>query len=205
MQMASERAAILYDLADSAYDAEEIKEFSKKDMFLSSTQTSAEVIKQNLLRQDSVSLITDIQQETWPNMLEGLYQYFAFGPAIIAPEDLAGRLSAYNNTVSAEQIMKGFELNYRPVPQIGLVSSSQRAALAEMIYCGRLPTISRRKWENMTKEEAAELISSVSKPKAKIPVPVALALHAIRRLNAEERTLLDRLLINQKKEERQIA
>lgn len=30
MQMASERATILYDLADSAYDAEEIKAFSKK-------------------------------------------------------------------------------------------------------------------------------------------------------------------------------
>ncbi len=30
MQMASERATILYDLADSAYDAEDIKEFSKK-------------------------------------------------------------------------------------------------------------------------------------------------------------------------------
>ena len=30
MQMASERATILYDLADSAYDAEEIRAFSEK-------------------------------------------------------------------------------------------------------------------------------------------------------------------------------
>jgi len=30
MQMAYEHAAILYDLADSAYDAEEVKAFSEK-------------------------------------------------------------------------------------------------------------------------------------------------------------------------------
>lgn len=30
MQMSSERATILYDLADSAYDTEEIKTFSEK-------------------------------------------------------------------------------------------------------------------------------------------------------------------------------
>ncbi len=154
------------------------------------------------IRHNEVLAVTEFQQETYCNALEGLYNYFALGAEIVAECDLAGRISAYNPVITKEQILKGFELDYRPVPQTGLATAKQKAVLTEMICNGRLPTLSNRKWENMTKEEACKLISSAPKPK--LPIPIALILSVIRKLNTEERTLLDKLIM-QNNDERKIA
>ena len=74
-----------------------------------------------------------------------------------------------------------------------------------MICNGRLPTITRRQWENMTKEEASQLISSVPKLKAELPVSVALVLNVIDRLTSEERELLDELINQHNTQERKSA
>ena len=57
----------------------------------------------------------------------------------------------------------------------------------------------------MTKEEASQLISSAPKPKAELPVSVALVLNVIDRLNPEERTLLDELMNQHNTQKRKIA
>jgi len=96
-------------------------------------------------------------------------------------------------------------MEYVPVMWTGLATSRQKATLAEMICNGRLPTITRRQWENMTKEEASQLISSASKPKAELPVSVALVLNVIDRLNPEERELLDELINQHNTQKRKSA
>ena len=96
-------------------------------------------------------------------------------------------------------------MEYVPVMWTGLATSRQKATLAEMICNGRLPTITRRQWENMTKEEASQLISSASKLKAELPVSVALVLNVIDRLNPEERELLDELINQHNTQERKSA
>ena len=107
--------------------------------------------------------------------------------------------------IPSSQILRGFEMEYVPVMRTGLATSRQKAALAEMICNGRLPTITRRQWENMTKEEASQLISSVPKLKAELPVSVALVLNVIDRLTPEERELLDELINQHNTQERKSA
>lgn len=157
------------------------------------------------LRPEEVFAVTGLQQEVYQNPLEGLYHYFAFGRKIVSADDLAGRLAADVTPIPSSQILRGFEMEYVPVTRTGLATSRQKAVLAEMICNGRLPTITRRQWENMTEEEAFQLISSAPKPKAELPVSVALVLNVIDRLNSEERTLLDELMNQHNTQEREIA
>ena len=146
------------------------------------------------LRPEEVFAVTEFQQEVYLNPLEGLYHYFAFGRKIASADDLAGRLAVDITPIPLSQILCGFEMEYVPVMRTGLATFRQKAALAEMICNGRLPTITRRQWENMTEEEASQFISSAPKLKAELPVSVALVLNVIDRLNPEERTLLDELM-----------
>ena len=157
------------------------------------------------LRQEEVFAVTEFQQEVYLNPLEGLYHYFAFGRKIVSADDLAGRLAVDITPIPSSQILRGFEMEYVPVMRTGLATSRQKATLAEMICNGRLPTITRRQWENMTKEEASQLISSASKLKAELPVSVALVLNVIDRLNPEERELLDELINQHNTQERKSA
>lgn len=157
------------------------------------------------LRSEEVFAVTEFQQEVYLNPLEGLYHYFAFGRKIVSADDLSGRLAVDVTLIPSSQILRGFEMEYVPVMRTGLATSRQKAALAEMICNGRLPTITRRQWENMTAEGASQLISSAPKPKAELPVSVALVLNVIDRLNPEERTLLDALINQHNTQERKIA
>lgn len=157
------------------------------------------------LRPEEVFTVAGLQREVYQNPLEGLYHYFAFGRKIVSADDLAGRIAADVTPISSSQILRGFEMEYVPVTRTGLATSRQKAVLAEMICNGRLPTITRRQWENMTEEEASQLISSAPKPKAELPVSVALVLNVIDRLNSEERTLLDELMNQHNTQEREIA
>lgn len=157
------------------------------------------------LRPEEVFTVAGLQREVYLNPLEGLYHYFSFGRKIVSADDLAGRLAADITPIPLSQILRGFEMEYVPVTRTGLATSRQKAVLAEMICNGRLPTITRRQWENMTEEEASQLISSAPKPKAELPVSVALVLNVIDRLNSEERTLLDELMNQHNTQEREIA
>lgn len=157
------------------------------------------------LRPEEVFTVAGLQREIYLNPLEGLYHYFAFGRKIVSADDLAGRIATDVTPIPFSQILRGFEMEYVPVTRTGLATSRQKAVLAEMICNGRLPTITRRQWENMTEEEASQLISSAPKPKAELPVSVALVLNVIDRLNPEERTLLDELMNQHNTQEREIA
>lgn len=157
------------------------------------------------LRPEEVFTVAGLQREVYLNPLEGLYHYFSFGRKIVSADDLAGRIAADVTPIPSSQILRGFEMEYVPVTRTGLATSRQKAVLAEMICNGRLPTITRRQWENMTEEEASQLISSAPKPKAELPVSVALVLNVIDRLNPEERTLLDELMNQHYTPERKIA
>lgn len=157
------------------------------------------------LRPEEVFTVAGLQREVYLNPLEGLYHYFSFGRKIVSADDLAGRIATDVTPIPSSQILRGFEMEYVPVTRTGLATSRQKAALTEMICNGRLPTITRRQWENMTEEEASQLISSAPKPKAELPVSVALVLNVIDRLNPEERTLLDELMNQHNTQERKIA
>ena len=157
------------------------------------------------LRPEKVFTVAGLQREVYLNPLEGLYHYFSFGRKIVSADDLAGRIATDVTPIPSSQILRGFEMEYVPVTRTGLATSRQKAVLAEMICNGRLPTITRRQWENMTEEEASQLISSAPKPKAELPVSVALVLNVIDRLNPEERTLLDELMNQHNTQERKIA
>lgn len=157
------------------------------------------------LRPEEVFTVAGLQREVYLNPLEGLYHYFSFGRKIVSADDLAGRIATDVTPIPSSQILRGFEMEYVPVTRTGLATSRQKAVLAEMICNGRLPTITRRQWENMTEEEASQLISSAPKPKAELPVSVALVLNVIDRLNPEERTLLDELMNQHNTQERKIA
>ena len=157
------------------------------------------------LRPEEVFTVAGLQREVYLNPLEGLYHYFSFGRKIVSADDLTGRIATDVTPIPSSQILRGFEMEYVPVTRTGLATSRQKAVLAEMICNGRLPTITRRQWENMTEEEASQLISSAPKPKAELPVSVALVLNVIDRLNPEERTLLDELMNQHYTPERKIA
>ena len=157
------------------------------------------------LRPEEVFTVAGLQREVYLNPLEGLYHYFSFGRKIVSADDLAGRIATDVTPIPSSQILRGFEMEYVPVTRTGLATSRQKAVLAEMICNGRLPTITRRQWENMTEEEASQLISSAPKPKAELPVSVALVLNVIDHLNSEERTLLDELMNQHNTPERKIA
>ena len=151
------------------------------------------IIRLPELRPEEVFAVTGLQREVYLNPLEGLYHYFAFGRKIASADDLAGRLAVDITPIPSSQILRGFEMEYVPVMRTGLATSRQKAALAEMICNGRLPTIT------------SLLISSASKLKAELPVSVALVLNVIDRLNPEERELLDELINQHNTQERKSA
>ena len=155
------------------------------------------------LKYPEVAFVTGFKQEIYLNMLESLAAYFRFGSSIISKDDLAGRLAVNARIIPREEILRGFQLEIAPPQLAGVATIEQRERLAQMICEGRLPTIPRRKWENLTMKEAAELISSAKDVQHKLPVSVTLVLDAVKRMNREERYLLEQNLhFNQ---ERKIA
>ncbi len=155
------------------------------------------------LKYPEVAFVTDFKQEIYLNMLESLAAYFNFGSSIVAEDDLAGRLAVNARIIPREEILRGFQLGIAPPHLAGIATIEQRERLAQMICEGRLSTIPRRKWENLTTEEAAELISSAKGVQHKLPVSVTLVLDAVKRMNREERYLLEQNL--QFNPERKIA
>ena len=155
------------------------------------------------LKYPEVAFVTGFKQEIYLNMLESLAAYFNFGSSIVAEDDLADRLAVNARIIPREEILRGFQLEIAPPQLAGVATIEQRERLAQMICEGRLPTIPRRKWENLTIKEAAELISSAKDVQHKLPVSVTLVLDAVKRMNREERYLLEQNL--QFNPERKIA
>ena len=155
------------------------------------------------LKYPEVAFVTGFKQEIYLNMLESLAAYFRFGSSIISEDDLAGRLAVNARIIPPEEILRGFQLEIAPPQLAGVATIEQRERLAQMICEGRLPTIPRRKWENLTIKEAAELISSAKDVQHKLPVSVTLVLETVKRMNREERYLLEQNL--QFNPERKIA
>ena len=147
-----------------------------------------------VLKHPEVAFVTGFKQEIYLNMLESLAAYFRFGSSIISKDDLAGRLAVNTGIISPEKILRGFQLGIAPPQLAGVATIEQRERLAQMICEGRLPTIPRRKWENLTMEEAAEVISSAKDVQHQLPVSVTLVLDAVKRMNREERYLLEQNL-----------
>ena len=146
------------------------------------------------LKYPEVAFVTAFKQKIYLNMLESLAAYFNFGSSIVAEDDLAARLAVNARIIPREEILRGFQLEIAPPQLAGVATIEQRERLAQMICEGRLPTIPRRKWENLTTEEAAELISSAKDVQHKLPVSVTLVLDAVKRMNLEERYLLEQNL-----------
>ena len=146
------------------------------------------------LKYPEVAFVTDFKQEIYLNMLESLAAYFNFGSSIISEDDLAGRLAVNPAIIPVEKMLRGFQLEIAPPQLAGVATIEQRERLAQMICEGRLSTIPRRKWENLTTEEAAELIISAKSIQQKLPVSVTLVLDAVKRMNREERYLLEQNL-----------
>ena len=155
------------------------------------------------LKYSEVAFLTDFRLDIHLNKLEALAAYFSFGSSIISEDDLAGRLAVNARIIPADEILRGFQLEVAPPILPGTATIHQKELLAQMICEGRLPTISRRQWENLTKEEAAKLIVSAVEVQQKLPVTVTLVLDAVKRMKPEERFLLEQNLNFNK--EREIA
>lgn len=61
---------------------------------------------------DKLAANAPFRRTTYPNWLKGLSNYFTYGPQIVTPEDLAGRLAL--NQITPAQILRGFDLKYVP-------------------------------------------------------------------------------------------
>ena len=101
-----------------------------------------------------VSEVTELRFEKYNSPLEDLANYFALGPAIINGADIA----AWLFHLTADDIRKGFEFNYEPEKIADCATEEQRMALSERIARGRTKPLSSRHWENLTGQEAAELL-----------------------------------------------
>ena len=107
------------------------------------------------------SEVTPLQTDFFGSPLDELADYFAMGPGILNEEDLAARRSA----LSLPEVRRGFELKYMPEEKADAASMEQRVTLSDLVACGRIPMIDRRRWEQLTGKEANELIRSREKPK----------------------------------------
>ena len=101
-----------------------------------------------------VSEVTELRYEKYNSPLEDLANYFALGPAIVNEADIA----AWFSHLTADDIRKGFELKYEPEKIVDCATEEQRMAVSDRIVQGRTKPLSSRQWENLTGQEAAELL-----------------------------------------------
>ncbi len=162
------------------------------------TKEHLEYIIHNLpgIKPDEVFHVTDFQQEEYPNVLEGLYHYFAFGREIISEDDLAGRLAVDGKIFSKEQMLKGFAYQYQTVISSDAATDRQKLQIMKIIQAKQIPEISQREWDNLTFAEAEKIIAGAARNQ-ELPIPVALALKTIQRLTEKERSLLAKIIMKQ--------
>ena len=136
------------------------------------------------------SEVTPLQTEYFGSPLDELANYFALGPGILNEEDLAARQSA----LSLPEVRRGFDLKYVPEEKADAATLEQRITLSELIACGSVPAIDRRKWEHLTGKEADELIRSRKKLKRLNSERIKRIIREYERLTPEEKAQIYNIL-----------
>ena len=132
-----------------------------------------------------VSEVTELRYEKYNSPLEDLANYFALGSAIVNEADIA----AWFSHLTADDIRKGFDLKYEPEMIADCATEDLRMALSERIARGRTKPLSSRQWENLTGQEAAELLRSSGRTKDGISARVRLMVDEYLKLTPEEKDM----------------
>ena len=141
------------------------------------------------------SEVTPLQTEFFGSPLEELANYFALGHEILNEEDLAARRSA----LSLPEVRRGFDLEYTPGEKADATSMEQRMKLSDLVACGSIPAIDRRKWEHLTGKEADELIRSRKKPVKLNTDRIERIIREYDRLNPEEKEQIYNIITSKKR------
>ena len=128
-----------------------------------------------------VSEVTELRYEKYNSPLEDLANYFALGPAIVNEADIA----AWFSHLTADDIRKGFDLKYEPEKIADCATEEQRMVLSERIARGRTKPLSSRQWENLTGQEAAELLRNSGRTEDVISARVRLMVDEYLKLTPE--------------------
>ena len=140
------------------------------------------------------SEITPLQTDFFGSPLDELANYFALGTGILNEEDLAARRSA----LSLPEVRRGFDLEYTPGEKADAASMEQRMKLSDLVACGSVPLIDRRKWEHLTGREADELIRSRKKPVKLNTDRIERIIREYDRLNPEEKEQIHNIITSKK-------
>ena len=140
------------------------------------------------------SEITPLQTDFFGSPLDELANYFALGHEILNEEDLAARRSA----LSLPEVRRGFDLEYTPGEKADAASMEQRMKLSDLVACGSIPAIDRRKWEHLTGREADELIRSRKKPVKLNTDRIERIIREYDRLNPEEKEQIHNIITSKK-------
>ena len=138
--------------------------------------------------------VTPLQTDFFGSPLEELANYFALGHEILNEEDLAARRSA----LSFPEVRRGFDLEYTPGEKADAATMEQRMALSDLVACGSIPAIDRRKWEHLTGKEADELIRSRKKPVKLNTDRIERIIREYDRLNPEEKEQIHNIITSKK-------
>ena len=139
--------------------------------------------------------VTSLQTEFFGSPLDELANYFALGTGILNEEDLAARRSA----LSLPEVRRGFDLEYTPGEKADAASMEQRMKLSDLVACGSVPLIDRRKWEHLTGREADELIRSRKKPVKLNTDRIERIIREYDRLNPEEKEQIHNIITSKKR------
>jgi len=140
-------------------------------------------------RIDEVSEVTELRFEKYNSPLEDLANYFALGPAIVNEADIA----AWFSHLTADDIRKGFELQYEPKKLADCATEEQRMAISDRIAQGRTKPLSCRQWENLTGPKAAELLCNSGRTEDVISAQVRLLTEEYAKLTPEEKDMFRKI------------
>ena len=136
------------------------------------------------------SEVTPLQTDFFGSPLNELANYFALGPGILNEEDLAARRSA----LSLPEVRRGFDLKYTHKEMADSATLEQRITLSDLITCGSIPAIDRRKWEHLTGKEADKLIRSRKKLKRLNTERIERIIREYDRLTTEEKVQIRKII-----------
>ena len=140
------------------------------------------------------SEVTPLQTEYFGSPLDELANYFALGTGILNEEDLAARRSA----LSLPEVRRGFDLEYMPGEMADSATLEQRMTLSDLVACGSIPAIDRRKWEHLTGREADELIRSRKKPVKLNTERIERIVREYDRMTPEEKAQIHNIITSKK-------
>ena len=143
---------------------------------------------------DKVSEVTELMFEKYNSPLEDLANYFALGPGIIDETDIAAGFSH----LIADDIRKGFELKYEQKEIADCATEEQRMAVSDRIVQGRINPLPCRQWENLTGQDAAELLRNNNRSEEVISERVRLLAGEYAKLTPEEKYIFREVITKNK-------